>query len=281
MAEQAEKIEQGLERVYERLDEMEKRLAALERREVAAASAPIESILGVTPKEKVRHAGSTSAVPVLGKAVLAIAGAYLLRAVAESGVAPRWIMLVAGIAYAGVWLVWAARSHGRSHFASEIYAMTAAAILTPLLWEGTVRFGVLGAGLAAMVLLGYVVLSLGLAWKEKLEVIPWVAVVAGVSAAMALLIATHELLPLTLGLLAIAFVAEAATWFGRREGLRVVTALGVLCALGVIGLVMTSKEGVPESYRPMSAGEISLLCVRTMFIFLFNLGLQRFVLNKE
>jgi len=54
-------------------------------------------------------AGATSVVPVVGKAVLAIAGAYLLRAIAESGVVPRWMMLVAGIAYAGVWLVWAAR----------------------------------------------------------------------------------------------------------------------------------------------------------------------------
>lgn len=267
MAEQAEKIDQGLERVYERLDELEKRLIALEKREVASASEPIENFLGVTPKEKEKQAGVTSAVPVMGKAVLGIAGAYLLRAVAESGAAPRWIMLAAGIVYAGVWLVWAARSHGKSHFASEIYALSAAAILAPLLWEGTVRFGALSAGSAAAVLAGYVVLSLGLAWKEKLEVIPWIAVVAAVGTATALLTATHELRALTLGLLAMALVAEAVTWSGRWEGLRVVTGLGVLFAVGVIGLVMTSRDGVPESYRAMGPRGITALCVAMMLIY--------------
>lgn len=119
MAQQTEKVEQGLERIYARLQALERRVAALENRGELPANAPVEPFLGAIPKEKEKWTASTSVGPVLGKAVLAIAGAYLLRAVAESGAAPRWMMLVTGIAYATLWLVWAVRSHRRSHLASH------------------------------------------------------------------------------------------------------------------------------------------------------------------
>ena len=75
MAERAEKTELGIEQLCERLEELERRVAALERREVVPVRTPVESILGVKPKQKEKRAGATSVVPVLGKAVLAIAGA--------------------------------------------------------------------------------------------------------------------------------------------------------------------------------------------------------------
>ena len=53
----------------------------------------------------------SGAVPVLGKAVLGIAGAYLLRAIAESGPVPKLPVLIVAIAYAAVWMVWAVRTH--------------------------------------------------------------------------------------------------------------------------------------------------------------------------
>jgi len=281
MAEQAERIEPGLGQVYERLEELERRVAALEKLEAGSASTEVANILGVIPKEKEKKAGATSAVPVLGKAVLAIAGAYLLRAMAESGVAPRWLMLTIGIAYAGLWVVWSARSHGKSHFASETYALSAAAILAPLLWEGTVRFGTMSAAVAAAVLLGYVALSLGLGWKEKLEAIPWVAVVVAVGTAIGLVIATHELRALTIGLLATATCVEVATWSGRWEGLRVVTGLGVFFGMGLIAVVMTSRERVPESYRAVSAGEVVALCVAMVLIYGISVAVRGVGLGRR
>lgn len=275
MPEQAEKSDLSLEQVQERLQELERRVTALERRGEVPSSTPVETFLGVQAKRE-KRVGTTSAVPVLGKAVLAIAGAYLLRAIAESGVAPRWLLLVVAIGYAGAWLVWAARTHRRSHFASAIFGMTTAFILAPLLWEGTVRFHDLTAGFASAVLAGYVALSLGLAWRERLEAIPWIAVVAAVGTALALMIATHELGALTVGLLAIALVTEAAAWSGRWLSLRVVSALGADFAVGVLGMVMTSAEGVPASYRPMSAGEINAFCMALLLIYGGSLAVRGF-----
>ena len=281
MAERAQKEERELEQLCERLQELERRVAALEMRGESPANTPVETFLGVLPKENEKRTRSTSVVPVLGKAVLAIAGAYLLRAVAESGAMPRRMMLMAGIAYAGVWLVWAVRSHRKSHFASLIFGLTAAVILSPLLWEGTVRFQDLTASFASTVLVGAVVLSLALAWKEKLEAIPWIGTGAAVGTAVALIIATHELRALTTALLAMAVVTEAAACFGRWSNLRVVTALAADFAVSLLGLVMTSAEGVPESYRAMSAGELKAYCVALMLIYGGSTAVRAFLMEKK
>lgn len=281
MAQQTEKVEQGLERIYARLQALERRVAALENRGELPANAPVEPCLGATPKEKEKWTGSTSVGPVLGKAVLAIAGAYLLRAVTESGAAPRWMMLVAGIAYATLWLVWAVRSHRRSHFASVIFGLTAALILPPLLWEGTVRFHEFTVGFTSVVLVGGVVLSLGLAWKDRLEAIPWIGTVAAAGTAVALIVATHELRPLTMALLALALVTEVAAASGRWLGLRVVTAVAADFAVVLLGLVMTSAEGVPDSYQAMSTGELNAYGAALMIIYCASLGVRAFLMERK
>jgi hypothetical protein len=281
MAEQGERNDQGLEQVFERLNQLEHRVALLEKGEKLPAKSSGHTFLGESPKAKDSKIKPTSVVPVLGKAVLAIAGAYLLRAVAESGAAPRWIMLVAGILYAAVWLVWAVRSHRTSHFASVVFGLTAALILPPLLWEGTVRFQALTAGFAAAVLVGAVVLSLGLAWKENLEAIPWIGTIAAVGTAITLIMATHELRAFTIALLGMALATEAAACSGRRLNLRVVTAVGADFAIGIVGLLMTSLEGVPESYRPMSGGEINALCIALMVIYGGSVVVRAFVMKRE
>ena len=281
MPEQEEKVEHGLEQIHARLAELERRVAALEKRRELPATSSVDTFLGAIPKEKEKRLGSISAVPVLGKAVLAIAGAYLLRAIAESGAVPRWIMLVTGMVYAAVWLAWAVRSHRTSHFASVIFALTAAVILPPLLWEGTVRFRKLTAGFTSVVLVGAVVLSLGLAWKERLEAIPWIGTVAAVSTALALIIATRELRAFTTGLLAMALVTEVVAGCGRWLSLRIVTAVAADFAVGLLGLVMTSAEGVPESYRVMSAGELNAYCVALMVIYGGSIAVRAFVLERK
>lgn len=281
MAQQAEKRDLCLEEVNARLQDLERRVAALERAGKAPAITPVETFLGAKPKAEERQVGSTRVVPVLGKAVLAIAGAYLLRAIAESGVAPRWPLMAMAIGYVGAWLVWAARTHRKSHFASAVFGMTTACILAPLLWEATVRFQDLTAGYASAVLLGYVALSLGISWKERLEAIPWIAMATAVGTALALLVGTHELGMLTAGLLALALVTEGASWSGRWPGLRAVPALGVDVAVTILAIVMTSAQGVPASYRPMSVFEINALCMALVLIYGGSLAVRGFGMVRK
>lgn len=279
MDELAPKGATDLQQLHERLRNLERRVAALEAG--APAVAPAEAALKSSPRQKEKSAQSTSAVPVLGKAVLAMSGAYLLRAVSESGAVPRRIMLLAGIVYAAFWLVWAVRSHRRSHFSSVIFALTSSAILGPLLWEGTVRFQELTAGFAAGVLVAMVALSLALAWKEKLEAIPWIETLAAVATAVVLIVATHELRSLTIALLAMAFLAEAAACRGRWLNLRVVTALAADFAVALIGALMTSADGAPAGYPPMSASEVHGFCVALVLIYGGSVVARAFVMQTR
>lgn len=281
MPEQAEKSDLLFQQVEERLQGLERRVAALEGRAALPTSPATAAVPGAKPKEQEKRTGATRAVPVLGKAVLAIAGAYLLRAIAESGAAPRWILLILAIGYAGAWLVWAVRTHRKSHFASVVFGATVAFILAPLLWEGTVRFQDLTPSFASGVLVGYVALSLGLAWREQLEAIPWIAAVTAVGTALVLLIATREVGTLTVGLLAIALITETAAWSGRWPGLRAVPAFGADFAVVVLGMVMASPEGVPAGYRPMSTGEINAICIALLLIYCGSLAVRGFVMGRK
>jgi hypothetical protein len=278
---QEEKSELLLQQVYERLQELERRVTALERHPELRASPPNPSFLGTKPRKEERQGGGTSAVPVLGQAVLAIAGAYLLRALAEAGTLPRRLLLALAIGYAGALLVWAVRKHQKCRFASSVFGMTAAFILAPLMWEGTVRFQDLPPKVVPVILLGYVALSLWLAWRERLEVIPWIAVVMAVGTTLVLLIATHELGTLTVGLLAMALVTEIAAWSGRWLGLRALSAMGTDFAVGVLGVVMTSPDGVPAGYRPMSASEINSLCIALLLIYGGSVAVRGFGMVRK
>ncbi len=281
MAGQAADTDLYLKQVEERLRALEDRVSALETRMVAPATIPAETIPESRPIEQKKREGTTSAVPVLGKAVMAIAGAYLLRAIAESGTVPKLPLLLLAVAYSAVWLVWAVRTHRKSHFASTVFGLTVALILAPLLWEGTVRFQELTAGFASVVLVGYVALSLGLAWKERLEAIPWIAVLAAVGTALALLVATHELSTLTTALIVIALITEVTAWGERWRGLRAIPALGADFAIGILGMVMATPQGVPAGYRPMSAAALVAFGLALPLIYAVSMTLRAFALDRK
>lgn len=280
MAGQAVDNDLYLKQVEERLQALEQRLTALERQS-AAPGLPPQSLVERPPTKQKRTEGTTSIVPVLGKAVMAIGGAYLLRAIAESGSLPTLPLLLAAIAYSGAWLVWAARMHRKSPFASAVFALTSTFILAPVLWEGAVRFHQLSAGLVSLVLVGYIALSLALARREMLETIPSIALLTAVTTDFALLIATHDLAPLVTTLIAIAFIVETAALSGHWQGARAISALGANLAIAVLGLVMTSPRGVPASYHPMSSLKINALCLALPLVYTGSLVVRGFAMHKK
>lgn len=288
-------VASDVEQLSERVRELERRVSALESQPERITPAPAEPNFALQrPRPPATWRGFPpaevpgGAVPVLGKAVLGIAGAYLLRAIAESGAVPKLPILILAIVYAGLWMFWAVRTHAANHFASITYGVTAALILSPLLWESTVRFQVLAPAFTAVVLVAFVVLTLALAWQRNLQMIPWIATLSTVITAVALIIATRELVPLTAALLAVALATEFAACMEQRLSLRAFPAIAANFAVWLLIDVMTSSGGVPEGYRPISPAAITLLClilfgiyggsiaVRTLFlrrpITLFEIG---------
>jgi hypothetical protein len=275
-----------LEELSEHVRSLERRVAALEAQQehplpsetqdpsiALERPRPPATWLGFPPVET-----PSGLVPILGKAVLGIAGAYLLRAIAESSSVPKLPVLFVAIAYACFWMVWAVRIHAASRFASITYGITSALILSPLLWESTVRFQVLSPALAAAVTVAFIVLTIALAWRRDLQLIPWVATLASVITALALIIETHDLVPLTAALLAVALVTEAAACLGHRLTLRAIPALAADFAIWLLVFILAS-ETIPEGYHPAAAATIATLCVLLLAIYGASIGVRSFALR--
>ncbi|MGB8731203.1 MAG: hypothetical protein WCC99_08140, partial [Candidatus Sulfotelmatobacter sp.] len=178
----------ALARLIARLEKLESRVSDLEHRsEKAACVAAIPAAPTVLQPTAAAFslAQAGGVFPVVGKAMLGIAGGYLLRAVAESGTFPKLAVVVLALAYAEMWLVWAARVSAEARFVSSVYATTAALIIAPMLWELTLRFKVLPTWATAAVLGVFVATAYALAWKRNLVSILWVANVAAVFTALA------------------------------------------------------------------------------------------------
>ncbi len=276
-----------LEKLNQRVQQLEARVAALESgtsRAEGKAAAP-KPVLVVPPRETTAppptwrgfpppqaSTDSGVSVSVIGKAVLGMAGAYLLRAISESGSVPKLPVLILAIIYAGLWMAFAIRIHATKGFASITYGITSAMILSPLLWESTVRFQILSPALSAAVLVAFVVLTLVLAWRFELYVLPWIAVLATLITTLALIVATHDLVPLTTVLLAAALVTELSACLGHHLSLRAAPAIAANLALLLMIDIMTSPEGLPEGYRPASPATIALLCLSLLVIYGSSIG---------
>ena len=277
----------ALEQLTEQVRDLERRVAALEGHEPSSAiDLDTESIALQRPRPPATWRGfpplevTSGAVPIVGKGVLGIAGAYLLRALAESTSVPKLPVLVLAILYACFWLVWAVRVHRSSQFASAAYVVTSSLILSPLLWESTVRFRVLSPVVSAAVTVGFVVLAIALAWRRDLQLIPWVATLASIATALGLIIETHDLIPLTAALLSVAIVTEAAACLGHRLTLRAIPALGADFAVWLAVFILAS-DTVPEGYRAAGTSTIAILCVLLFVIYAASIGVRSFVLRHS
>ena len=302
MIETVDGIASVVERLNERVRELERRVAELEGMATQARGAEMASaipqeqakqptaatpVAGIRPVQqgqppepwKGAAAAETPAgvITVLGKAVLGIAGAYLLRAIAESGSAPKLALLLVAIVYAAAWMVWAVRASASSRFASVTYAVTSAMILSPMLWESTTRFQTLSVGFAAAALTGYVVMTLALAARRDLELVAWVATVAAVMTALGLIFATRDLVALASALLAIGLASEVSACLGHRLTQRVLPALAADFAIWQLVDVMTSSKVVPEGYHATAAGTITALCLALLAIYGGSIGIRVFV----
>ena len=218
-----------IEQLAKRVESLEHRVAALEHLPAAPAKPAVpaapESAVILPAAETSGSFEASAAFSVLGRAMLGIAGAYLLRAAAQANLLSNNVAAALAIPYAFGWLAWAARTRANAWFAATAYAGTSALILAPLLWELNFRFQVLSAPGAAAVLAFYVSIASALAWKRNLAPVFWVANVAAVLIAISLSIASHAATPFIAVLLLMLVLCEFAEARGRESGARALTSL--------------------------------------------------------
>ena len=238
--------------------ELARRVTSLEERlrfaEARGAGPEALREAGPSPEESAGLASThplqqaAGVLPLLGRALLGVAGAYLLRAITEAGVVPNRVGIAAGIVYAGGWLLWAARVPAQQALAAAVYSLTGAVVLVPLLWEATVRLHAIGAPAAGTTLFLFAVFGMAVSWRKNLQVVSTVATVAAVGAGCALLIGTHDVLPLTLLLLAIAAAVEASACLDHWLNERWLTALAADLSVLLATWLVTNDRGMPETY---------------------------------
>jgi hypothetical protein len=241
----------AMNRLASRMEELERRLYALEHpAEAPSKIAALESSPSPAAEagEPLTIAGAGGAFSVLGKAMLGVAGAYLLRAVAESSSLPRTAVAAVAIVYALGWLVWASRVKAGDWLAGTTFACTSALILAPMLWELTLRFNVLPAPVSAAVVCGFVLAASALAWKRDFAPVLWVANVTAVAIALTLAIASHQLAPFIAVLLLMVFIGEYGAGRDRETGLRVLVALAADVAIWALIYIYSSPASTRTDY---------------------------------
>jgi hypothetical protein len=272
------------EQLTERVRALENRVAALEGRPVQPAVASLPATFPPLERSKAPATWRgfppaempAGMVPVIGKAVLGIAGAYLLRAIAESGVVPRVPIVVLAVVYAGLWLAWAVRKYVSHRLAGVTYAVTSALIVCPLMWESTVRFHVLEPSIAAVVLVGFVLASVALCWRREVEIIPFVVTLATAVTCLALIAGAGDFVPFSGALLAMALLAELAACSDRQRLMRTVPAIAADLALSLLLLVVVSPQGIGEGMHAASSASVMILCLGLLATYGGSIGFRGF-----
>jgi len=247
-------LSETLAAVCRRLEQLENRVSAIEHRPQPAIPLPVHNVVAQAQIPGVGNALPQPAgvFPVLGRALLGIAGAYVLRAVAESGAVPKLAVVILALLYGGTWLVWATRLRVPTRLASTIHAVTAGLILAPMLGELTLRFRILPSPVTAALLGAFVLAATVLAWKRRLSAIVWVAVVTGVCSALALLVLSRDIAPYLAVLLLIAVVSEFAAAGKRWQSLRVLVAPAVDIAIASATYTFSLPESSRTEYVPVA-----------------------------
>jgi len=247
--------------------ELQLRVARLEQRgDRMPAEVPI--LLAGEPDRGVEAFSFSDGVSTFGRALLGIAGAYMLRALTEIGLWSTTAGVGAGLAYAGLWLWLATRTRPEKQLAVVVNTTTSLLILWPLVWEATLKFGVISTATAAAVVAGFALAAQALAWQNKLAIVAGLGSFASAFIAMVLLLGTHDLLPFVFALLAIAAGAEFAALSGRATGARWWVAGLTDLAMLTLAWLVSRQGGLPEGYAPAPLARVFAAQILMMAIYI-------------
>ena len=208
-----------------RLEALEARVALLEGR----------SLPGREPVRPVTQQRDAIFDPArIGKCVLIVAGAYVLRALTELQLLPQLAGVILGFAYALFWM----------RVASLYYAVTGALIATALLWEATARFHLLSVPVASGMLL---VAALTLTRTD-----PLVANIMATVAAIGLAAATLDALAPMIAISVLGVVTKQ-----KR--------LPLIIAADVLAVVLVVVTLIGRTPYPVSVVEVGLIAFAVMW----------------
>ena len=276
-------LSDAVERLTRGMEALERRVSALEISRPPPRLSPLQPAPAAPASnatEKLSPAGNSALFAVLGKAMLGIAGAYLLRAAVQSGALPRWPVIAVSIAYALVWLIPATRVPEKAWLASAAWAGTSALILMPMLWELTLRFRSLPGVATAGILVVFVLAASALAWKRHFASVAAIAAAAASLAALVLAVASRDLTPFLFALLAMAIVVEVAAALHRSLRARPVVAAAADMAVFALLWIYSGPSTSRTDYSAIAAPLLLVFAPLLLSIYGASAAAQTLLLRR-
>jgi hypothetical protein len=282
MDERLSRLEALLEQLTIHVGDLERRLAALETREPAAAAVRPHDRPPGGERDALERLASLRAsdfgavVALVGRTLVVLAGAYLLRALTESGTLTAGPGVLLGLLFALCWVVMADRAGARGRSLSAAFHGVAFLLIAcPLLFEATTRFQFLNTAAAAAGLGGSAAVALAVAARRRLPGVAWVTTLGVLATAGTLMLATAELGPLTLLLV---LLGVATLWLGHLLDwtvLRWPVALGADLAI----LILSGRAVAPDvADRPGMALAAQMLL---LVAYLGSVAVRTLCLGRE
>jgi hypothetical protein len=203
----------------ERLRRIEDRLDAIEqwqRRERVVSPAIPEStpapaaVVEAVPVEELPGEELQFDLSLIGRTLIVFGGAYLLRAITETGVVPALGGVLLGLLYAVSWSLYAMRP-AVGWLSAAHHGIATTFIALPLLFEATRKFNVLGAWSSALALLVVSAIVLTLAARRRLEGVAWTFTMVVIACIPLLMAVTSAIVPFALYL---TILGVATVWSG-------------------------------------------------------------------
>lgn len=228
-------LDERLRAVEAALVDVQRRLGALESRAgpdrlvQAGPEFPPELEEAAEPDRPRASGASSRVVSLIGRTVMVLGGAFLLRAITEAGSLPRAGGAAIGFAYAVAWFGIADRAVPQSRESGVFHGLAGLVIGLPLLWEVGVRFGAAGPWVTAAGLFVVTLAALAVSLHRHLFALAAVTAVAVSGTAFLLALATGRPAPfvvvMLLALVAVTTFDDEPGWIWLEVPLALTTAL--------------------------------------------------------
>lgn len=253
MDDRIDRVESGVDELRRAIQSLQRRLEVLEAR-IGTGSVPaLQSVVEETAEQRQEAAAADAAVKdpydpiailtLIGRLFLVLAGGFFLRAMTDTGVIALPVGLGLAFVYALVWLFMTDRAAGRGQEPSALFhALAAAMVAFPLLVEATMRFKVLTGATSALGIAVVAAVMLAVAWRQRLYLVAWLAVVAAVLTSFALLVKTGVVAPYAFFLIIFGLVTLWLSYWREWRGIPWPAALAA--DIAVVGV--TLRAFAPE-----------------------------------
>ena len=254
-----QELETRLAKLEDALTDLQRRLSLLEerRRTDVRAGGDLRLAGEAGPPESIAaHESTGSPAPatgptrdaiglttLLGRTFMVFGGAYLLRALTESGRVPVAAGVIIGLAYSLTWLVAAHRVAATRPTSAQFHGVTALLVGLPIVWEATTRFGLMTPVTAALALAIMSALAMAIAWRGDLDAVAATAAFGTIATAFVTAWSSDHFGVFSLLLIGLSTVTY---WLSERPGrawLRWPNA--VAAGLSVMGVTIRGLETPP------------------------------------